>query len=97
MASDFEKGSERPNKAGIGAVLVHKLYFLWNPNIFKDSTHRDDPRDDHYNGEDKTDDKHISFAVERTILVLKIYLELKLATFVTSYLPWLSDHQNDEQ
>ena len=71
--------------------------FLWNPNIFKDATHRDDPGDNHYNGEDKTDDKHVSFAVERTILVLKIYLELKLATFVTSYLPWLSDHQNDEQ
>ena len=40
------------------------------------ATHRNDPRDNHDDGEDKADDEDISFAVERTLLVLKINLEV---------------------
>ena len=38
-------------------------------------THRYDPGDNHDDGEDKTDDVDISFAVERTLLVFKFNLE----------------------
>ena len=44
------------------------------------STHRNDPRDDHDDGEDEADHEHIPFAVKRTLLVLKLNLEFILAT-----------------
>ena len=49
--------------------------------IHKGATHRNDPRDNHDDGEDQADHEHISFAVERTLLVLKLDLELILANF----------------
>ena len=49
---------------------ILKLVYLWS------KTHRDDSGDNHDDREDKTDDVHISFAVERTFGVLKINLSV---------------------
>ena len=53
-------------------------YFERIHKFVQGTTHRNDPGDDHDDGEDKADDEHISFAVERTLLVLKINLELMI-------------------
>ena len=49
---------------------------------FYEATYRNDPGDNHDDGEDKTDDENISFAVERTLLVLKINLELGVISVI---------------
>ena len=55
-------------KAIISTNKSIELVYLWS------KTHRDDSGDNHDDREDKTDDVHISFAVERTFGVLKINL-----------------------
>ena len=69
------QNSERLNKTRSEASLAFEL-FRWNLHISIEATYRNDPGDNHDDGENKTDDKHVSFAVERTLLVLKINLKL---------------------
>ena len=52
------------------------MELLFWEKFVQGATHRNDPRDNHDDGEDQADHKHISFAVERTLLVLKLDLEL---------------------
>ena len=66
------------------------MELLFWEKFVQGATHRNDPRDNHDDGEDKADDEDISFAVERTLLVLEINLEVMPANFAHHLLLFLA-------